>query len=60
MLPILVFWLFALAAFLLDANLYARTTLKKVRMGIQSSFLLIFFLILFPAFARRREAQIQR
>ena len=37
MLPILLFWLFALAVFLLNANLYAQTTLKKVRMGIQST-----------------------
>ena len=37
MLPILLFWLFALAVVLLNANLYAQTTLKKVRMGIQST-----------------------
>ena len=37
MLPILLFWLFALAVFLLNANLYAQTTLKKVRIGIQST-----------------------
>ena len=52
MLSVPVFGLFALVVFLWSANLHAQTILKKVPMGIQSSLLVIFFFVLFPAVAR--------